>query len=359
MGQPFNCISQAAQAEISYSEHDLSRTDLSTGIALPTDGARLAAVGALTGAALYEALRSLIEKSSAAVATGNVGSAIRERVVGVEMASMAADGDVFGLGIAGFHLLKEGIDLEKLLGSAIDQMETDLQNTRRAAVHVLASQKMLQYRYKQTQAEVEKWEQRAQLALQKGNEFLAQAALSRKHMHSEVLSSFNFHLGSEPGLCERLKSNVVSLAAQILEARATRNSLNAAMAAIKLNGQQQAAVEETGIGSATAAFKQIEGNTRKIETNSQAEAEPSQAEQAPHFNTLPFGHDVDAELSAMKAQLLETPQPRLSVELLPQTEAELADLEHQFAALDVGDEIDKELAAMKAQLLKASEQSQL
>lgn len=203
MGQLFNRMSRVVRAEMNSSNSGYQKNE---GTALVAGGAisgasigkvgilaggagyslgaiPLAAAGALTGAALYEALRSLVENdasstSAAAIgatagaatsaAIGGVGIAVGGSAIGVGMASMGAGGAVVGLGLVGLNrLLQQGIDPEKLLDSAIEQMEIDLQNARQAIVTLMASQKRLQQQYEQAQAEVNRWERRAQWPCEK------------------------------------------------------------------------------------------------------------------------------------------------------------------------------------------------
>lgn len=274
MGQLFNRINRVVRAELNSNEGDCEENYLNEGTALVAGGAvtgasigkvgilaggagyslgtvPLAAAGALTGAALYEALRSLIESDASPVnvaaigavaggatsaAIGGVGVAVSGGAIGVGMVSMAAGGAVVGLGLAGLsRLLQQGINPEKLLDSAIDQMETDLQNARQAIVNVIVSQKRLQQQYEQTQAEVNKWERRAQLTLKKGDEYLIREALSRKKMHCEILSSLEVQI-KEPASVKNFKQNLTFLEAKISEAKSMRARLKAQITAVKLNG---------------------------------------------------------------------------------------------------------------------------
>jgi phage shock protein A len=304
MGQLFNRISRVVRAEMNSSKSDCDEIYLNKGAALVAGGAvtgasigkvgilaggtgyslgavPLAAVGALTGAALYEALRSLIEgdASSASAAAigaaagaatsatiGGVGVAVGGSAIGVGMASMAVGGTVVGLGLVGLNrLLQQGIDPEELLDSAIEQMEADLQNARKASINVIASQKRLQQHCEQAQAEVNKWERLAQLALQKGDEYLAREALIRKKTHSGILSSLKVSLNQEPTSVEKLKQNLTLLEAKISEAKNMRTSLKARIATAKLNGQLSSTAGRMDTSAMTAVDVELEDLRRKID----------------------------------------------------------------------------------------------
>lgn len=347
MGQLFNRISQVVRAEMNSSRGGCDETYLNKGTALISGGAvtgasigkvgivaggtgyslgvvPLAAAGALTGAALYEALRSLIEDdaSSASAAAigaaagaatsatlGGVGVAIGGNAIGVGMASMAVGGAVVGLGLVGLNrLLQQGIDPEELLDSAIKQMEADLQNARKAIVNVIASQKRLQQHYEQAQAEVNKWERRAQLALQKGDEYLAREALIRKKTHFGILSSLKVQLNQEPASVKTLKQNLTLLEAKISEAKTMRTNLKARIATAKLNEQLQSITGRMDASIAIAEFERIEEKVLQMEAHSQVAAELTGDDLEGQFVMLGSGSNVDEELAAMRVQLLEPAQ---------------------------------------------------
>ncbi|WP_088889848.1 PspA/IM30 family protein [Leptolyngbya ohadii] len=189
MGQLFDRISRVVRAELNSNRDNGVIESPDTGAALVAGGAvagasigkvgvlaggtgysigaiPLASLGALTGAALYEALRSILagDSSSAGAAVtgaaagaatsaaiGGVGVALGGSAIGVGMVGMAAGGAVVGLGIVGINrLLQQGLDPEKLLDQAIEDMEADAQKARSALINVTACQKRLQQQSEQT-----------------------------------------------------------------------------------------------------------------------------------------------------------------------------------------------------------------
>ncbi|MBE5232042.1 MAG: PspA/IM30 family protein [Microcystis sp. M54BS1] len=61
-------------------------------------------------------------------------------------------------------------------------MRDDLSNLRSSIIEVITLQKRAEQQYNQAQAEVLKWEERVKLALDKGDESLAQEAnIKKKH----------------------------------------------------------------------------------------------------------------------------------------------------------------------------------
>lgn len=378
----FDRISRVVRAELNSSQGDYEKNYLTGGSALVPGGAiagvsvgkvgilaggagyslgavPLAAAGALTGAALYEALRSLIENdaSSTSAATiggvagaatsaviGGVGVAVGGSAIGVGMASMAAGGAVVGLGLVGLNrLLQQGIDPEKLLDIAIEQMEEDARDARQAAINAIASQKRLQQQYEQAQAEVNKWQRRAQLALNKGDEYLAREALLRKKTHTRTLSSLQAQLNQEPVSVNSLKQNLALLEAKIVEAKTMKTILKARMAAAKAGVQLQSTTGQTDVNSAMSAFERMEEKVLQMEARSQVVAELTGADLESQFAMLESGSDVDDELAAMKAQLIggaqqsqaQSPGSEVSNSLSKDAavDVELEDLKRQLDSL--------------------------
>lgn len=344
MGQLFDRMGRLIRSELNAHRGDPQCSDLEAGAALVAGGALtgasigkvgllaagtgyslgtvpLAAVGALTGAALYEALRSLIEADASSTgaaamgaaagtatsaAIGGVGVAAGGSAIGVGMATMAAGGAVVGLGLVGLNrLLQQGIDPEKLLDDAIEQMKVEAQNARQAVIKSMASQKRLQQQAEQSEAAVNQWQQRAWLALQEGNESLAKAALIQKKKHVGILSCLQAQLDHPPASIQQLKQNLTGLEAKIAEAKIMRTRLKVQIRAAWANGLLPTTSRTDSY--AMSAFERMEEKVLQMEARAQAAAEWGAADLESQLSELGIGpgSDIDAELAAFKAVLLE------------------------------------------------------
>jgi phage shock protein A len=294
----------------------------------------LAGAGALTGLALYEALRSLVEQDStsvsaavvgatAGVATsammGGVGVAVGGSAVGLGMASMAVAGGVIGLGLAGLdQLLHQGIDPEQLLDRAIEQMKADLQKTRQAAINLIASQKRLQQQYNQAQIDVNKWKQRARLALKMGDEPLARKALIRAKMHAGILSNPEVQLNQETASVKKLQQSLARLEAKISEAKSMKIRLKAQIAAARMNMQLQSQTGKPDISRVLTDFERLEEKVLQMEAkaHSLSTTERTDASLDDQLAMLEQDTDIEAQLAALASELLGAgsidPSPTLS-----------------------------------------------
>jgi phage shock protein A len=229
-------------------------------------------------------------------------------------------------------------DPEKILDQAIIDMQEDLVQLRQAVATAIASQKRVQQQHTQAQSEAENWQRRAQLALQKGDENLAREALNRKKVQAETATALKTQLDQQSATVDTLKRNLIALEGKISEAKTKKDMLKARAQAAKANEQLQRTVGNLGTSTAMSAFERMEEKVMQMEARSQAAAELAGADLESQFAQLEAGGDVDAELAAMKAQLLGGSAP---------SQAQLPS-ETTTAPQDAS--VDAELEALKRQL---------
>ena len=194
-------------------------------------------------------------------------------------------------------------DPEKILDQAIIDMQEDLVQMRQAVAKAIASQKRVQQQYERAQSEANTWHQRAQLALQKGEENLAREALTRKKAQTETATALKTQLDTQATQVEHLKKNLIGLESKISEAKTKKDMLKARASAAKANEQLQSTMTSMNTSSAMGAFERMEEKVMMMEAKSQAAAEIAGADLESQFAALEAGGDVDDELAAMKAQL--------------------------------------------------------
>lgn len=193
---------------------------------------------------------------------------------------------------------------EKILDQAIIDMQEDLVQMRQAVAGAIASQKRVQQQYERANNEASTWQQRAQLALQKGDEDLAKQALLRKKTQAETAVALKTQLDGQSTTVEQLKRNLIGLESKLSEAKTKKDMLKARASAAKANEQLQSTTSSLNTSSAMAAFERMEEKVLQMEATSQAAAELAGADLESQFASLEAGGDVDFELEAMKAQML-------------------------------------------------------
>ncbi|HIK30131.1 MAG TPA: PspA/IM30 family protein [Oscillatoriales cyanobacterium M59_W2019_021] len=204
-------------------------------------------------------------------------------------------------------------DPEKILEQSIMDMQEDLVQLRQAVAQAIATQKRSEQQYNQAQSQANQWQQRAQLALQKGDENLAREALVRKKSHAETAATIKAQLDSQSGQVDTLKRNLIQLESKISEAKTKKNMLKARLQSAKAQERLQNTIGSLDTNSSMAAFDRMEEKVLQIEARSQAAGELAGADLESQFAKLEAGSDVDDELMALKAQITGSPvaQPQL------------------------------------------------
>lgn len=240
-------------------------------------------------------------------------------------------------------MVSKAEDPEKILEQAVIDMQEDLVQLRQAVAQAIASQKRTQQQFNQAQSESNNWQQRAQLALQKGDENLAREALTRKKTHTETATALKAQLDTQSTQVDTLKRSLIALEGKIAEAKTKKDMLKARASAAKAQEQLQGMVNNMGTSTAMSAFERMEDKVLQLEARSQAAAELAGADLESRFAALESG-DVDLELEAMKQQMLTgsaqpqaalpgdaaTPQAQPQAGQSPAIDAELEDLKKQL-----------------------------
>lgn len=201
-------------------------------------------------------------------------------------------------------------DPEKILEQSIIDMQEDLVQLRQAVAQAIASQKRNEQQYNKAQSEANAWQQRAQLALQKGDENLAREALTRKKTFAETAAALKNQLDGNTAQVDTMKRNLIALESKISEAKTKKDMLKARASAARANEQLQNAVGSMNTGSSMAAFERMEEKVMMMEAKSQTAAELAGSNLEEQFKQLESGSDVDDELAMMKAQLMGSPAPQ-------------------------------------------------
>lgn len=202
-------------------------------------------------------------------------------------------------------LVNKAEDPEKILEQSITDMQEDLVQLRQAVASAIATQKRTQTQYNQAESQSSQWQQRAQLALQKGDDNLAREALVRKKSHAETATTLKASLEQQSTQVESLKRNLIGLESKISEAKTKKDMLKARISAAKAQEQLNNTIGTLNTGSSMAAFDRMEEKVLQMEARAGAAAELTSSSNSleEQFRLLEGGGDVDDELAQMKAQL--------------------------------------------------------
>jgi phage shock protein A len=200
-------------------------------------------------------------------------------------------------------MVSKAEDPEKMLEQAVSDMQEDLVQVRQAVARAIAEQRQTEQKYIKDQSEAVKWEQRAKLALSKGDETLAREALKRKKDFTETAAILKNQLDQQTVQVDSLRKNLIALESKISEAKTKKNMLVARSRAAKANEELQKTLGSIDTSSSMSAFERMEEKVVQIEARSQAYGELGGIGIENQFAALESGSDVDDELALLKAEM--------------------------------------------------------
>ncbi|NJN02742.1 MAG: PspA/IM30 family protein [Leptolyngbyaceae cyanobacterium RM1_1_2] len=195
-------------------------------------------------------------------------------------------------------------DPEKVLEQTVTDMQEDLIQLRQAVAQAIATQKRTERQQSQADATAREWYNRAQLALQKGEDGLAREALTRRKAYVETANSMKAQLDQQAGIVTQLKDNMRMLESKLSEARTKKDMYIARARSAKASQKINEMLGQVGTSGAIAAFERMEDKVHQLEAQSEAIAELNTDSLEAQFAELEGGSDVEAELAAMRSQMI-------------------------------------------------------
>lgn len=212
----------------------------------------------------------------------------------------------------------EDATFETTVKQTVADMRTELSKVINASAMAMSEYNRLDAEYQKYVRQSQEWKDRANVALDAGNEDLARKALARKAECDQQVASMQPAVMTAQQTSEKLKQQVAELKRRIDEGDRTATTLvarkNAAMA------QRRVSEAMAGLGSADNAFSQLnkfEQSVAKEEATAKAFDQLAAAgkddDLEAQFAQL-GSHSVDNELEALK---LERQKSKLAPPQLP------------------------------------------
>ncbi|MEO1070046.1 MAG: PspA/IM30 family protein [Cyanobacteria bacterium J06638_6] len=195
-------------------------------------------------------------------------------------------------------------DPEKVLEQTMADMQSNLIQLRQAVAQAIATQKRTERQSAQAKSTAQEWYNRAELAIQKGEEDLGRQALTRRQTYLQSAQAMDAQLGQQRDMVNSLKDNMRRLEAKIADARTKKDLYIARARSAEASQRIQEMLGQTATGGSIAAFEQMEQRVVEMESQAEALEELSGDPLERQFAALEGGAaTVDSELEAMKNRL--------------------------------------------------------
>ena len=202
-------------------------------------------------------------------------------------------------------LVNRSDDPAKTIRVVILEMEETLVEVRTSAARAIADQKEKKRQLAQLAAMQESWAERAELALSKGRDDLARAALMEKEKLVELADEIADEIAEIEGSLRASEADIAKLQGKLREARSRQNAIATRLESAEHRVRLREMYAGSRVEEAFANFALLEREADLAEGQADALllAAPRSLEE--EIAELKVAERVDAELAAMKAAMKE------------------------------------------------------
>jgi phage shock protein A len=202
-------------------------------------------------------------------------------------------------------LLDQAEDPQKMIRLIIQEMEDTLVEVRSSSARVLADRKAAARRLQQVQADADSWEQKAKLAISKGREDLARAALQEKHAIEDELAVVTAELTAADEHIAQLSTEIGQLQQKLSDAKSRQQALLMRSQTVESRIKVKRQMHREALDNAFHRFEHFERRMDNLE--SQLELLDVGREVAPdlaaEIDALQQDERISDELQRLKAEL--------------------------------------------------------
>ena len=167
-------------------------------------------------------------------------------------------------------LVDRAEDPEKVIEQTVLEMQQNLIEMRQAVAQAIATQKRTERQLAQNKATAKQWRDRAQIALEKGNETLAKEALVRGQTYKSNAEALRSQLDQQKGVIERLKQDLRTLESKIADAKTKKDMYIARARSAAASQKIRELADSANTGSSLTAFERMEDKVMELEAYSDA-----------------------------------------------------------------------------------------
>jgi phage shock protein A len=201
-------------------------------------------------------------------------------------------------------LLDKAEDPAKMIRMIIMEMEETLVEVRASAARTIADQKEMRRQIGKLERIQDGWTEKAELALSKGREDLAKAALVEKRKAGDMADQLKVEIQVLDDALRASEEDIAKLQGKLREARARQNAISNRLETAQNRVRMREMYAGPKVEDAFSRFEVLERRADYAEGKADAlalGAPPKSLEE--EISELRNEEAVDAELAAMKAKL--------------------------------------------------------
>ncbi|MDP7638122.1 MAG: phage shock protein PspA [Candidatus Hydrogenedentes bacterium] len=199
-------------------------------------------------------------------------------------------------------MLDKAEDPEKLVKLMIREMEDTLVEVKASCAGAMATKKKVQRESEKAAENANAWEQKAELAIEKGRDDLAREALVEKKRYTERVDALESELEQCDGLVGQYQGDISQLEEKLDAAREKQRMLVQRNTHAQHKVRAESEIRKMDTANAMARFDGFEEQIERMETDADLVNLGRKPDLEEEFRRLKGDEDIDKELEALKAK---------------------------------------------------------
>jgi phage shock protein A len=204
-------------------------------------------------------------------------------------------------------LLDKAEDPARMIRMIVLEMEEALVEVRAGTARTIADQKEMRSQVRRLEQLRDGWDEKAELAISKGREDLARAALSEKHKVAGLAQSLTSEMDALSAALKASEADIARLQAKLREARSRQSAIQTRIDSATQRVRLREAYSGPKVDEAFSRFDVLERRADHAEARAEAlalgAAPPSLEEEVAAARTAA---KIDAEVAALKAAMSQS-----------------------------------------------------
>lgn len=201
-------------------------------------------------------------------------------------------------------ILDQAEDPQKMIRLIIQEMEDTLVEVRSSSARVLAERKAADRRRARVQEDIDGWEAKAKLAISKGREDLARAALQEKQIISEELETVEKELAATDDHITQLNEEIGQLQQKLLDAKAKQKTISMRSKTVESRIKVKRQMHREALDDAFSKFDKFERRMDNLESQLESmDLGREVTDLASEIEGLMENEQVNEELARLKAEM--------------------------------------------------------
>jgi phage shock protein A len=199
-------------------------------------------------------------------------------------------------------LVDKAEDPEKMIKQIILDMENQLLQVKTQVAISIADQHLLEKKQKENEESEQQWNRRSEMAVDKGDDALARAAIERAMSYKSTAESFRQQVEDQKSQVDTLRQALIKLQQKLNEAKSKNDILIAQHRRSRALGKANDAGRAIGDGSKAAAFDRMKNKVQHTEAATQAGSELLADDVNGRFLAMEKESEIDRQLAELKAR---------------------------------------------------------